>query len=224
MTRKLFVSALIAGAVTGLIGVILQSVFVEPLLLEGELFETGARVHFTGVAPESVAGAPPFAFDIVRYGQTAAFSFVTWIGFALILAAGMGLAERAEREVSARTGAVWGLVAFVAINLAPAAGLPPELPGTIGAELEARQIWWAATILSSLLAMLAFGFMNGGIAVATGLFLLLLPHVIGAPETDRYFGVAPPELAAHFVARTLAVAALTWALLGSLLGWLWSRS
>lgn len=224
MTRRIFVSALIAGAIAGLLSAVLQFLLVEPLLLEGELYESGARVHFTGVAPQSMAGPPPFMFDFARYGQTVAFSLVTWIGFALVLAAGFGMAERAEHEISARTGAIWGIMAFLAINLAPAAGLPPELPGTIGAELEPRQIWWAATIVASLLAMLAFGFMNGGIAVATGLFLLLLPHVIGAPEIDTYFGVAPPELAGHFVARSLAMAAFSWAILGSLLGWLWSRN
>jgi cobalt transporter subunit CbtA len=224
MTRRIFVSALIAGAVAGLIGVALQFVFVEPMILEGELYETGARIHFTAQGAESIAGAPPVIFDLARHGLTIASSLVTWVGFALILAAGFGLAERAERDVGARSGALWGLMAFFAVNLAPAAGLPPELPGTVAAELQARQLWWIGTIVSSLVAIMAFAFMEGGLAVALGLFLLLLPHVIGAPVLDRYFGMAPPELAALFVSRTLAVAALTWAILGASLGWLWTRS
>jgi len=222
--RQIFISALIAGAIAGLIGAVLQLIFVEPLILEGELFEQGVRVHFADGVAESIAAAPALAFDLKRYGLTVAFSLVTWIGFGLVLAAGLGIAERSGSALNARKGATWGLLAFMAVNLAPAAGLPPELPGTAAAVLEDRQIWWAGTIIASLLAIVAFGFTKGGIAAAVGLFLILLPHVLGAPHLDQYHGVAPPELAALFVGRTLAVAALTWAILGALLGLLWSKN
>jgi len=223
MSRRIFVNALLAGAVAGLIGVVLHFIFVERLILEGELYETGQRVHFSIAAVGSSAEAPSLHLEPLRTAKTVGAYLVTWIGFALILAAGMELAERAERRVSVQTGAIWGIMAFLAVNLAPAAGLPPALPGSDGAALELRQIWWTGTVVASLLAVLAFAFMDGGIAVALGLFLLLLPHVLGAPSTGHYVGAAPPELAALFVTRSLATAALTWAVLGSVLGWLWTR-
>ena len=46
MAKNLFVSAICAGIAAGLLASVLQFTFVIPLLLEGELYETGARVHF----------------------------------------------------------------------------------------------------------------------------------------------------------------------------------
>ncbi len=46
MNQKLLTSAVFAGVAAGLIAALLQFVFVIPALLEGELFETGARVHW----------------------------------------------------------------------------------------------------------------------------------------------------------------------------------
>ena len=48
MVKNLFVSAICAGIAAGLLASVLQFTFVIPVLLEGELYETGARVHFTG--------------------------------------------------------------------------------------------------------------------------------------------------------------------------------
>jgi len=223
MSRRILVSALLAGAVAGLVGVVLHFIFVQPLILEGELYESGQRVHFAAGAAGSLAGVPPMDLEFARSAKTVGSYLVTWIGFALVLAAGLGLAQRAGREVSVRSGALWGVMAFLAVNVAPAAGLPPQLPGSVGAALEARQVWWVGTIAAALIALVAFAFMRGGIAVAAGLFLLLLPHVLGAPTASQYTGAAPPELASLFVGRTLGTAALTWAVLGAVMGWLWSR-
>ena len=46
MVKNLFVSAICAGIAAGLLASVLQFTFVIPVLLEGELYETGARVHF----------------------------------------------------------------------------------------------------------------------------------------------------------------------------------
>jgi predicted cobalt transporter CbtA len=47
MVKNLFVSAICAGIAAGLLASVLQFTFVIPVLLEGELYETGARVHFS---------------------------------------------------------------------------------------------------------------------------------------------------------------------------------
>ena len=49
MTTRLFTSALFAGLIAGLIAVLLQFTLVEPLILEGEEYETGNKSHFGGV-------------------------------------------------------------------------------------------------------------------------------------------------------------------------------
>ncbi|HAJ84791.1 MAG TPA: hypothetical protein DCM25_08545, partial [Rhodobacteraceae bacterium] len=54
MVKNLFVSAICAGIVAGLTAALLQFIFVIPVLLEGELFESGARLHFgSNSSPQS---------------------------------------------------------------------------------------------------------------------------------------------------------------------------
>ena len=224
MTQKILVSALVAGAVAGFLAALLQFGFVIPLLLEGELYESGARVHFADGFIESEAGASPIGWDLGRHGLTVAFNLIAWIGFALILVALMALGARRGIAITPGTGALWGVMAFLAVHLAPAASLPPELPGTTAAEVSSRYVWWAGTIITAALALAALVFRPGLPAVIVAAVLILGPHIIGAPHLDRYFGVAAPELAAQFVSRTLGVAALTWAILGAVAGWMWDRT
>jgi predicted cobalt transporter CbtA len=54
------------------------------------------------------------------------------------------------------------------------------------------------------------------LTIAVGFVLIALPHVIGAPVLDEFYGVAPPELSATFATRVIGVAFFSWALLGAL--------
>ncbi|RMD94435.1 MAG: hypothetical protein D6811_02845 [Alphaproteobacteria bacterium] len=224
MIQKLLASAVFAGVAAGLVAALLQFAFVVPLLLEGELYESGARVHFVeNGTPQSERGAPGLGGDLGRHAMTVAFDVVTYTGFALILVALMALAERRGITVTPKQGIIWGLAGFVAVQLAPAIGLPPELPGTPAAELGPRQAWWAATIFLTAggIALLAFG--QGVAAAIAGVALILAPHLIGAPHLDTYWGIAPPELSAEFATVSLGVAAAGWTLLGFLCAWFWTR-
>ena len=223
MTQRIFVSALVAGAVAGLIAAVLQFLFVIPLLLEGELYETGARVHFADGAAESESGAPALEWDFQRHSLTVAFSMITWIAFSLVLTALMALRARSGWAITVESGALWGLMAFLAVQLAPAAGLPPELPGTAAADVTDRYVWWIGTIVAAGLALWLLTNKLNAASVALAIALLVAPHVIGAPHLDRYYGVAPPELSAHFVTRSLAVTAVVWTVMGAVIGWVWQR-
>jgi cobalt transporter subunit CbtA len=225
MTRHVLTGGLIAGLIAGLFAVLLQLTFVVPLLLEGELYETGARVHFGTGDPNSIAGSPGIiAEDVARHAGTLAINLVSWIGFAILLMVGFALASRSGHRIDTRKGAVWGMAGFVAVTLAPAMGLAPELPGTIAADLQARQIWWAATVVLTAGGLAALAFGRGPLAIFAGAVAIALPHIVGAPTLDTYLGVSPPELSAQFAARVLAVSAAIWAVLGAAAGWLWIRS
>ncbi len=225
MTRRIFACAVYAGLAAGVAFALLSFAFVIPPLLEGELYEGGERVHFgAGGSPESEAGAPSLGGDIRRHGLTAALSVVSFTAFGLLMSAAFAIASRRGARIDARTGLAWGAAGFFAVQLAPAAGLPPELPGTVAAEIGARQIWWGMTVVLSLAGVALIGFGSGLAAVAGGVALLLIPHLVGAPHLDRYFGVAPPELAAHFATRSMAVSAAGWAVLGAVAGHFWSRA
>ena len=214
MVKNLFVSAICAGLVAGLIAALLQFIFVIPVLLEGELFESGARLHFgSNGSPQSDRGVPGLGDDWGRHSMTVAFNIITYTGYGLILAAMISYTALKGSIIPSRQGVIWGLCGFIAVQLAPAIGLPPELPGTIAAEVGPRQMWWLGTIVATAAGMglIAFGrsyLPLGGIAI------MLIPHLVGAPHLNTFFGVAPPELAAEFATLSLGTSAAGWAVLG----------
>ena len=216
MTRNLLSSAVFAGLIAGLLAALLQFVFVIPLLLEGELYESGARVHFlVDGMTQSDRGAPGLGNEWGRHLMTIGFNVVTYTGYGLILVAAMGFArDRTGTQITALNGLIWGLCGFIAVQLAPAVGLPPELPGTPAAELAPRQVWWIATILATAIGLALIAFGRGLPMHALGLVLILAPQVVGAPHLDTFFGIAPPELSAEFATVSLGFAAVGWATLG----------
>jgi len=248
MTSKLFTSALFAGLLAGLIAVLLQFFLMEPLVLEGEAYETGAKVHFGGV----VAGHDHSAHDhgtaaddaaeahvegdghshehadtsesnSARFALAFFSEFVIWVGFGLLMVAGFAVAERFGHAITVQAGLLWGIAGFVAFQLMPGLGLSPELPGIPAADLQARQIWWVGCAISSVLAMVAFGYGRSPVFIAVGIGLLILPHLFGAPRLDEFLGTAPPGLAAEFVTHSMVVSMAAWTALGVLAGYFWQR-
>jgi len=238
MIVRLFTSALFAGIAAGLIAVLLQFWLVTPLLLEGEEYETGSKSHFSGVlmveedASGGIVAIEPTDSDIpadeaesflLRHAMTFAVTLIVFSGFALVMVAGFGMAEGVGHHVTFHKGMIWGLMGFIVVQLAPAAGLFPELPGTPADDVVLRQYWWITAVVATAvgIAMIAFG--KGPLYVAFGAALIAAPHIIGAPHLPFYGGVAPPELAALFVSRTLFVAMISWVTLGGVAGYFWSR-
>ena len=240
MFQRMMTSALFAGAVAGLLAALLHFALVQDLILLGEQYETGAITHFSSgsAAEDAVAAdhahaegsavdahdhAAPEAGSLQRNGLTAVFALLIYVSYAMMMVAGFGLAELAGRVIVPQIGLIWGLAGFAAFQLAPAMGLAPELPGTIAAELGARQLWWWATVAATLTAcgLLAYGRHVWAIGVAV--VLVAAPHVIGAPQIDAFYGMAPPELAAAFTARVLGVGLVVWLCLGWLAGHFWQR-
>ena len=249
MIQRMLASALFAGCAAGLLAALLHFAFIQPLLLQGEQYESGELAHYQGVAtgeagahshdhaalPEALpeAGHDHAAHEhshedggevstLQRNGLTVLFTGTTYIAYALLMVAGFGLAEHFGHRVGPAQGILWGLAGFVALQLAPAMGLAPELPGTPAADLTDRQIWWLGTVLASLLAAALLGFGKGPLTWVVAALLLALPHVIGAPHLESYAGVAPPELAGEFSARALGVALMAWLTLGALASRLWN--
>lgn len=238
MIQRMLAGGLIAGFAAGLLGALLHFVFVQELILLGEEYETGALVHFAGIGEVNVEAGHDHAEGevahdhtdeggdgsaLTRNGLTVLFTGLIYAGYGLILVAGFALAEHFGRRIKAENGILWGIGAFVAFQLAPALGLPPELPGTIAADLGARQVWWWGTVLATGtgLALLAYG--RNLVAWVVAGALLAAPHVIGAPELGEFFGSAPPEVAAAFSARVLGVGLAVWAVMGWLAGRIWAR-
>ena len=61
-------------------------------------------------------------------------------------------------------------------------------------------------------------------AIAVGIVLIALPHIIGAPQlTGEHDSAVPAHLATEFAATTLFVGFAFWAMLGPLYGYLAER-
>ncbi len=216
MFRRILLSALVAGLLSGLALTLVQSARVLPLVLAAEAYEAEALPHsHAGQAEphddQGEAWMP--APGLERLAYTLMNNLLLAVGLALLLCAVL-----AWREVTGwGQGLAWGVAGFVAVNLAPAAGLPPELPGMAAAELAARQIWWLATAAASATGLALMLLRREWPLRLGGALLILAPHVVGAPHPPPGSASAvPASMAAEFAAASLATNLIFWSLLGVL--------
>ena len=124
--RRIVLAALCAGVAAGITLTAVQAIKVLPLVAAAENFEDdGHGAHDDG---HRHAGGEGGARRLVL---TALVNALAGCAFALLLVAGLSLAPPADW----RLGFAWGVAGFAAFSLAPAAGLPPQLPGSLSAAL-----------------------------------------------------------------------------------------
>ena len=224
--QRIFFAAVLAGLAAGLAMSALQQWKVTPLIVEAELYEAAApaaeHTHAEGTPAhehDPEAWAPQDGAERIFY--TVLANVLGCIGFALLLAAASVLSGL---PITAANGVIWGIGGFVAFQLAPAMGLPPELPGMPAADLGARQLWWWGTALAAGAGLLALARLRNWLGIGIAALLLLAPHVLGAPQpAGEDTSVVPAHLATAFAAAALATGALFWLTVGPLLGWLSER-
>jgi cobalt transporter subunit CbtA len=221
MYSRILISAIFAGAAAGLFAGILQLIFVQPVLLHAELYESGELVHFGGTANSAHPALP--GFDVMRDGLSLIFTMLIYTGYALLMIAMMNIAEERGAQIDGRWGIIWGVAGFVAFHLAPGFTLAPEVPGVAAADVTARQVWWFAAVISAAIAMWLLAFGGNWAMWGAAAVLLMAPHLIGAPEPDSFTGPVPTEIGALFAARALGVGLAAWVLLGCFAGFFWQR-
>ena len=186
---RIVYSSILAGILTGILLTCLQVASLNPIIFAAERYEIEtdatddhADDGHVGHSHDHDAWAPADGLERTAYSFLANLLAAT--GFAAILMALMCLfCLKRKRAISWSQGALWGLAGYAALFLAPAIGLPPEIPGGVAAEIVHRQLWWVLTALS-----VSVGF--GLLAFARkrfkplGLLLLALPYVVGAPGID----------------------------------------
>ncbi|NIZ59696.1 cobalt transporter [Sedimentitalea sp. CY04] len=219
MYSRILTSALFAGAAAGLIAALLQLIFVQPVLLHAELYETGELVHFGGTHVSAHPELP--GFDLMRDGLSIVFTMLTYTGYTLVMVALMSLAEGRGAVINARTGLIWGIAGFIAFHLAPGFTLAPEVPGVAAADVADRQVWWTVTVATAGVAMWLIAFGGNKVSYLIAVALLMAPHLIGAPEPDSFSGPVPTEIGALFAARAFGVGLAAWALVGTFAGYFW---
>ena len=248
MLKNLILSAAAAGVAAGLFTAVVQHVTTTPIIIEAEKYESGAvahdhgagaPVHDHGTAPDASAPAMSTSAElpaaVVAAAQeeewapadgiertlfTSLATTVIGIGFGLAMLGAMALVGVG---INARTGLAFGVAGFIAVALAPALGLPPEIPGSGAAELGSRQAWWFFAVGATAIGIAGLLLTKSVWLQIGGVVLIALPHIVGAPHPHEYVSTAPAELAGHFAATSLAVGAIFWAVLGYTSGAFYER-
>lgn len=222
MIGRVVLAALLAGIAAGLIMGAIQHVRLTPFILQAESFETaGATAGHThdhaeaGHEHDHGDGGWAPADGWQRTLATTLTAAMTGAGFAAVLAA---VSLISGLPITRQNGMVWGLCGFLAVTLAPAMGLPPELPGMPGGDLLARQVWWAGTVAATAAGIFLIATRGEAWALALAIVLIGLPHIIGAPLAAHTESAVPAGLAAAFAANAIAANAIFWVLIGQFLG------
>src|SRR6195256_4810962 len=193
--RSIVFSAAVAGLVVGTAVTVVQQFGTVPLILKAEVYEHAAEaaakptagttaVHQHAGHDHGVAAWEPRA-GLERNSFTAAANILTATGFALVLA---GIYALRGRPVTWHEGLLWGLGGFIVFTVAPGLGLPPGLPGSAAASLEARQIWWVGTAAATAAGLGLLVFPRTAWAAILGLCLISSPPLIGAPTLSALPG------------------------------------
>jgi cobalt transporter subunit CbtA len=221
--RNIVVVAALAGVIAGLGMTVAQQLTTVPLILKAQIYEQSATpAHDHGDAAAAQAGAHEHGDEGWAPADGAERTFfsglaniVTGIGFALLLVA---VSELFGGIRNWRQGLFWGLAGFAVFTLAPGLGLPPELPAMPAAELGARQLWWVGTALSTAIALGLLVYGRSAVAAIAAIVLLVMPHLIGAPQPVSYQSPIPEGLHHSFIVAVVLTTLLFWVLLGGLAG------
>ena len=225
MIGRVVLAALLAGIVAGLIMGAIQHLRLTPYILQAETFElaSGTAGHShdhaegeaTAESHDHGDGGWAPADGWQRSFATTLTAAMTGAGFAAVLAA---ISLISGLPITRQNGMIWGLCGFLAVTLAPAMGLPPELPGMPAGDLMARQVWWVGTIAATAAGIFLIATRGEAWAIAVAIVLIGLPHIIGAPAVVHGESSVPPGLAASFAANAIAANAIFWVLIGQFLG------
>lgn len=227
--RSIVFSSVIAGFIVGLIVTAVQQFGTVPLILRAEVYEkTAAHKHEAAAPPQAILVHDHADHDhaaeaweprdgLERNVYTAGANILTAIGFALLLCGFLAVRSGATgEEISWHEGLMWGLAGFAVFTIAPGLGLPPELPGVPTAPLLSRQIWWVTAVLATAAGLGLIVFRRSMPAAIAGVVLIMLPHLIGAPELQHVETNVPSSLSHQFVVAVTLTSLVFWSLLGSL--------
>ena len=195
---RIIYSSIVIGLLAGMLLTSLQIAALNQIIFEAERYEAHSAETLSGHgdhgqsdhdhsahAEDGHAGDTGAAAEGL---ERAAYSFLANVlastGFAAIMLALMNQFQLPGKgDVSWGQSGLWGLAGFATLFLAPAIGLPPEIPGALSAPLEHRQLWWALAVLSVAIGLGIFAF-AGARFKALGVLFLMAPYIVGAPQVD----------------------------------------
>ena len=228
-----FFTALIAGVLLGT----MQSFSTSKIIYSAEKYEVDKAVseHHSHASPEAHSHSneewsPEDGAE--RVGFTVFADILIAFGHSLLLTSFMALIflKFGRPEISWKSGLIIGIGGFLSFYLATIIGLPPEVPGTVTADLHARQIWWTLTIIMTIIGLSVL-YLAPTASKLLGLALIAIPHIIGAPhpETHGFLNQDPSAITAlsqlehQFLIATAGVNLVYWLAVGLFSGFFANR-
>jgi cobalt transporter subunit CbtA len=239
MIARVLLATIFVGFFAGLVSTAVQQWRVVPLIIAAEAYEgvepSGEAGHQHGALKRPSSNLPAIAeafspvqpavahehggdaglLGLGRLGGTLLANLVTGAAFALLL---LAVSVLSGRSITLSNAAVWGACGWLAVHFLPALGLPPELPGFPVGALQARQIWWVATVLASSIGLwLLIAETRSALKIA-GAGLIVVPHIYGAPQPEDIVSSVPALFAAEYAVAALAASLILWMALAFMLG------
>ena len=221
VVKNIITTAALTGLLAGILLTVIQQMDVIPTILEAETYEQSAEAMPSDILVEASHAHTEEQEEwqpedgIERTLLTGFSNICLAFSFAMLLGVAMHLYGKSSNW---RSGLLWGLAGYVVFVVAPILGLPPELPGTEAAALHDRQIWWLMTVLATTTGLSLLVFMNNGLLKLLGGAILIVPHLIGAPQPEVHSSLAPSDLIHSFIYATVIANAVFWLSLGGLQG------
>jgi cobalt transporter subunit CbtA len=216
--RETVLAAIVAGLIAALVFTVVQSVWVTPLILQGETYEDAAEAasaHHEAESPSAEAHHDENEWKPQDGWQRTLFTFganlLMGVGYSFVLVALYLLWREPKNTLG---GALYGLAGFIVFFAAPGLGLPPELPGTAAAELSMRQQWWAMTAVATAAGLFLFFSQRRWWVRILAVAIIVAPHLVPAPQPAVEASLAPAELQSQFRLATTVCNALFWLSLG----------
>ena len=183
MTVRILLAAIAAGLIAGFLMTPVQTSKVVPLIMAAEAYEGGGGHSHDAAAPaadhmftKTVRPHTPTINPLLRLPKpdtnmlplrrkrkkpcssagSSTRCWPTWSPARVLPCCWLASRWLPGINVTFSTGIAWGFAGWLCVQLLPALGLPPELPGFPYADLTERQIWWAATVALSVMGLWFF--------------------------------------------------------------------
>jgi cobalt transporter subunit CbtA len=221
VVKNIITTAALTGLLAGILLTVIQQMDVIPTILEAETYEQSAEAMPSDILVEASHAHTEEQEEwqpedgIERTLFTGFSNICLAFSFAMLLGVAMHLYGKSSNW---RSGLLWGLAGYAVFVVAPILGLPPELPGTEAATLQDRQIWWLMTVLATTAGLSLLIFVNSWLLKLLGGAILVVPHLIGAPQPEVHSSLAPSDLIHSFIYATVIANAVFWLSLGGLQG------
>ncbi|WP_198243666.1 CbtA family protein [methane-oxidizing endosymbiont of Gigantopelta aegis] len=211
--KNIVLAAFITAIVASIAYSAYQEVAVTPIILAAEEFEvpevTGSETEETW-SPENGLERRLFTFSA---------DFLTAFSFSLMLISAMAT----QRKLTLLQGLGWGIAGYLCFFVAPALGLPPEIPGIETSSLVGRQLWWLIAVIFTAAGLWLVVFAKIPLKTV-GIVILIAPHLLGAPNPETHAFANPDPVAVaqltelwhQFILQTSIANALLWLIIGEI--------